>query len=79
MVVPFTSQRLNERRNQRYCTYFAASDRFSVDCVAKTDEISRVLKTEFNWKRKRLFRLDGADMQRIVEAIRWLVRDDTLP
>ena len=79
VVVPFTSQRLDERRNFRSCVFFPADHRFTCDCIAKTDEISRVLKTEFNWKKNRLFRLTPPEMQKIVEALRWLVRDETLP
>jgi len=78
VVVPFTSQRLDERRNIRSCVLFLADHRFTCDCIAKTDEISRVLKTEFNWKRHRLFRLTSAEMQKIVDALRCLVRDETL-
>ena len=79
VVVPFTSQRLEERRAIRSFAFFSADHRFDCDCVAKTDEISRVLKTEFDWKKNRLFRLTPSEMQQIVEALRWLVRDESLP
>lgn len=79
IVVPFTSQKLDKRKGLPSCVFFhAGQNGLTKDCVAKTDEITRILKTEINWERGKIGRLSAPQMQKIVDAVRYTIRDETL-
>lgn len=79
VVVPFTTQRIEERKRLSWCAFFKAGEGgATVDRIAKADEITRVRKTEFDWKRGRITRLSEEQVQRVVLAIRHLIRDSDL-
>ncbi|HEY4761725.1 MAG TPA: type II toxin-antitoxin system PemK/MazF family toxin [Thermoguttaceae bacterium] len=79
IVVPFTTQKLEERKGRQSCVFFNAGEgSLSQDCVAKTDEIQRIFKTEIDWVRGRIGRFSQDQMSKIVRAIRFVIRDDEL-
>ena len=79
VVVPFTTQRLDQRRRLASCVFFKAGDcGLTQDCVAKTDEITFIPIRELDWRRKRAGRVVGSKMKEIVRAIRYMIRDDDL-
>ena len=79
LVVPFTTQRLEDRKNRQYCVFFHSGEGgLRKDCVAKTDELTVLDKNEINWKEGSIGRLTQEQMQKIVRAIRYAVRDDEL-
>ena len=79
LIVPFTSQKLPERRQQAQCVFFEAGKYgLSEDCVAKTDEITRIPKSAIDWSRGVIGRLPNEEMLRIVRAVRYVMRDDDL-
>ncbi len=79
VVVPFTTQKLDKRRNLPSCVFFAAGESgLAHDCVAKTDEITSVAVMEFDWARGRIGRVLAPRMKDVVRAIRYMIRDDEL-
>lgn len=79
VVVPFTTQKLERRKLLKNCVFFRAGQcGLLEDCVAKADEITRILTTEINWQKGKLGRLLVPDMAKIVRAIRYVIRDDDL-
>ncbi|MGW8256123.1 MAG: type II toxin-antitoxin system PemK/MazF family toxin [Thermoguttaceae bacterium] len=79
IVVPFTTQKVEERKKLKDCVFFNAGEgQLKEHCVAKTDEITRILKTEIDWKIGRIGRLTVPQMSKIVRAIRYTIRDDEL-
>ena len=49
------------------------------DCVAKADEITRIMRTEINWTKGKLGRLPNDYMSKIIRAVRYVIRDPELP
>jgi len=79
VVVPFTTQKLERRRHLDSCAFFHAGEGgLKEDCVAKADEITRIQKVEIDWRAGRLGRLTNDQMKRIVRAIRFVIRDESL-
>ena len=79
VVVPFTTQKLDNRGGLQSCVLFRAGESgLARDCVAKTDEITFVSITELDWKRGRVGRVLAPRMNEIVRAIRYMIRDDDL-
>ena len=79
VVVPFTTQKLENRGVLQFCVLFKAGESgLAQDCVAKTDEITFVSVTELDWKRGRVGRVLAARMKEIVRAVRYMIRDDDL-
>jgi mRNA-degrading endonuclease toxin of MazEF toxin-antitoxin module len=79
VVVPFTTQKIEERKHIQTYVFFAKDEgSFKADCLAATSEVTLVLKTRIDWEKGRLFRLNEPQMQRIVRALRYLFRDSEL-
>lgn len=79
LVVPFYSQQLEVRRKQRNCVFFHAGEGgLAKNCVAKCDEVTIVDKDCFDFARGKLGRLNLDQMKRVVDAIRFVIRDDSL-
>ena len=79
LAVPFYSQQLERRRNQPFC---AVLDRgaggLEKDSAAKGDEISYIDKDEIDFERGSLGRLNATEMQAVIRAVRYAMRDDEL-
>ena len=76
VVVPFYSQQLEKRKRKKYCAFFSAGEGdLDRDCVAKADEIAMIQKTDLQLSH-RIGRFNAAQMSRIIEAIRYVIRDD---
>jgi mRNA-degrading endonuclease toxin of MazEF toxin-antitoxin module len=79
LAIPFTSQQLDKRRQQPWCVLFRTGEGgLSKDCVARCDQITLFRKGDINTAKPPLGRLTAAQMQRIVDAVRHAIRDDTL-
>jgi mRNA-degrading endonuclease toxin of MazEF toxin-antitoxin module len=79
VVVPFTTQKVDNRRSLPWCVFFPAGESgLAYDCVAKTDEIAHVTITDLDWRRGRTGRLLAPRMNEIVRAIRYTIRDADL-
>jgi mRNA-degrading endonuclease toxin of MazEF toxin-antitoxin module len=77
IVIPFTTQKLDERKGRQSCVFFNSGEGgLSQDCVAKADEIQRIFKTEIDWKTGRIGRFTPQQMDKIVRAVRFVIRDD---
>jgi mRNA-degrading endonuclease toxin of MazEF toxin-antitoxin module len=48
-------------------------------CVAKADEISLIAKSEIDVKRGHIGRMKPEQMTRIIESVRYMLRDESLP
>ena len=82
VVVPFTTQKLDERKKLPSCVFvpggIAGPHGVTKDCIAKADEISRILKNEIDWTQGKKGRLPTEYMEQIIKAIRYVIRDPDL-
>lgn len=79
LLVPFYSQQLEKRTKLKHCVHFAAGEAgLDKECVAKADEVTCLEKTEINLKAGPIGSVKAQKMEKIVEAIRYSVRDHTL-
>lgn len=78
LAVPFYSQQLEKRRNQKFCASFNAGDGgLPKDCVAKCDEITLLDKDDIDFVRGRMGRFNGPQMERVIKSIRYALRDES--
>jgi mRNA-degrading endonuclease toxin of MazEF toxin-antitoxin module len=79
VVVPFTARKLDTRKGLQSCAFFERGEGgLKEDCVAKADEVTRIRKTEIDWTKSPMGRLRGEQMKRIVRAVRYVIRDESL-
>lgn len=76
--MPFYSQQLEKRRNQKFCALFNAGDGgLPKDSVAKCDEITLLDKDDIDFVSGRLGRFNGPQMERVIKSIRYALRDES--
>ena len=79
VVVPFTTQKLEERRDKPYCVFVPTGvGGGTMDRIAKADEITRIFKDDIDWTKGKLGRLPNEYMVKIIRAIRYVIRDPDL-
>lgn len=77
VAMPCYSQQLDKRSKLPYCVLLRAGEGgLDKDCVVKADEIDTIEKTEFDVQRGAIGRLKPKRMAEILDALRYVVRDD---
>ena len=72
LAVPFYSQQLSKRQAQSWCAFFRAGEGgLSLDCVAKTDEVSLIDKLDVDLAAGPIGRFDKSQLDRVIQAIKW--------
>lgn len=57
---------------QPWCAFFTAGEGgLSVDCVAKTDQLTLIDKTNIDFRAGPIGEFDDGQMQRFMAAIKW--------
>lgn len=70
VVIPFTSKQLEKRKQLAYCAFFAAGAFGQhVDCVAKTDLITLMDKSEINFAGGKIGTLTATQMRKVFQAL----------
>ncbi len=79
LAVPFYSQQLEKRKKFGFCAFFNSGEGGLLsDCVAKGDEITLLDKDEIDFPRGILGTFTAPQMVRVVNAVRYAMRDDSL-
>ena len=78
LAIPFYSQQLEKRRNQPWCDFFTKEEGgLSKDCVAKTDELTTLDKTELDLVRGKIGKFKPPQMERVLNAVKYTLRITT--
>ena len=77
VMVPFYSAQLDKRRQFSFCVLFTAQETgLDKDCVAKVDQISSIDKTKLDFGRGPIGKLNGKQLQKILQALNYVVGAD---
>ena len=72
LAVPFYSQQMEKRRQQKWCAEFASGKGgLDCDCMAKTDELSLIDKLDIDLAHGPIGAFDDSQMKRVLDAIKW--------
>jgi mRNA-degrading endonuclease toxin of MazEF toxin-antitoxin module len=72
--IPFYSQQIEKRSAQDWCSLFYSGEgNLEKDCVANASEITLIDKFEINQSRGPIGQFDDAQMERVLEAVRWVL------
>ena len=79
VVVPCTRVKVEERKHREdYVFVPARTGGLREDSVVAANEITRISKTEINWQDDKIGRLPAPNLQEVVRAIRFVIRDNDL-
>jgi len=78
IAIPFYSSQFETRKNEDFCAEFAQDEGgLTKDCVAKTDQINLILKSELELSRGSIGSFDESQMLRLLDALKWTLKIDS--
>ena len=75
VAVPFYSSQFETRKYEDFCAEFAKGEGgLTKDCVAKTDQITYVLKSDLELTKGSIGFFNESQMLRLLDALKWTLK-----
>lgn len=72
LAIPFYSQQLQKRSTQQWCVQYAAGEgNLPKDCVAKTDQLKLIDKSDIELANGAIGQFTDAQLVRLMDGIKW--------